>query len=261
MLASLPRPRLPGGRLLPLLRPMTIAMAAAPAPPPRGYLTLAGEYSTHLEVKKSRFLAVAWPVSTAEDAATGLAARTDRSASHNCHAWRVGPRSKAFDDGEPGGTAGRPILAAIEAEGLDRICVLVIRHFGGVKLGTGGLARAYASAARECLRAAPRREVAPLAEVTVRATPGALGTAHRAAARLGARRVGEEAYEEDGTTATVTFEIGGVGCTGACRGGQSGRGAGGGVVPGGAVKKKKGGIAGAPYRPEARCSVVAKKNI
>jgi putative IMPACT (imprinted ancient) family translation regulator len=192
--------------LLPLFSSVAKA-AATPTPQPRGYLTLAGEHSAHLEVKKSRFLAKAWPVATAEDAVAGLAARTDRSANHNCHAWRMGQRSKAFDDGEPGGTAGHPILSAIEAEGLDRVCVLVIRHFGGIKLGTGGLARAYAAAARECLRTAPRIRVAPLVEVAVRAAPGALGATHRAAARLGARRVGQEAYDADGATATVLFVV------------------------------------------------------
>ena len=63
------------------------------------------------------------------------------------------------DDGEPGGTAGRTILQAIESQGYDRVAVLVIRWFGGIKLGTGGLARAYGGTAAECLRLADRTEL------------------------------------------------------------------------------------------------------
>jgi putative IMPACT (imprinted ancient) family translation regulator len=60
-------------------------------------------------------------------------------ASHNCFAYRLGQQYRSSDDGEPGGTAGRPILTAIEGEGLDGVCVLVTRYYGGVKLGAGAL--------------------------------------------------------------------------------------------------------------------------
>ena len=71
------------------------------------------------------------------------------------------------DDGEPGGSAGRPILAAIEGQELDRVTVVVSRYFGGIKLGVGGLVRAYGGTAAECLRQAQKLEVKPLYQVRV----------------------------------------------------------------------------------------------
>ena len=73
-------------------------------------------------------------------------------ATHHCWAYRIGPAYRFGDDGEPGGTAGAPILRAIEGQGVDRVMVVVVRFYGGVKLGTGGLARAYGGTAAECLR-------------------------------------------------------------------------------------------------------------
>ncbi|MGE4126484.1 MAG: YigZ family protein, partial [Pusillimonas sp.] len=67
------------------------------------------------------------------------------------------------DDGEPGGTAGKPILQAIQGQGLDQVAVPVVRWFGGIKLGTGGLVRAYGGTAAQCLRAAPKTELLDLA--------------------------------------------------------------------------------------------------
>ena len=89
-----------------------------------------------------------------------LAAASDPSASHNCYAWRLSAlEARASDDGEPGGTAGRPILAAIEAAGLEGVCVVVTRYYGGTKLGTGGLARAYGGAAAAALAEGERKAV------------------------------------------------------------------------------------------------------
>jgi len=68
-------------------------------------------------------------------------------ARHHCWAWRAGARYRFTDDGEPGGTAGRPMLQALQGAGLDEAAVICVRYFGGVKLGTGGLLRAYSAAA------------------------------------------------------------------------------------------------------------------
>jgi putative IMPACT (imprinted ancient) family translation regulator len=156
------------------------------------YTTLeVDEHLVETEVKRSRFIAWAWPVASPEGALRRVAARRDASASHNCWAYRIQGQYRSSDDGEPGGTAGRPILGAIEAEGLDGVCVLVVRHFGGVKLGTGGLARAYAGAARECLRAAPRAEVSPRVVLRAAVPYGALGAAYTAAEAHGAASLGE----------------------------------------------------------------------
>ncbi|WP_339907227.1 YigZ family protein [Pseudomonas guineae] len=121
--------------------------------------SLLGPCDYREEIRKSRFLALAAPVTSATEAQAFLAAHSDASASHNCWAWKVGQQYRFSDDGEPGGTAGRPILAAIEAQDMDQVAVLVIRWYGGIQLGTGGLARAYGGSANKCLQTAPRREL------------------------------------------------------------------------------------------------------
>jgi uncharacterized YigZ family protein len=121
--------------------------------------TLLGPCEYREEIRKSRFIALAAPVNSAAEAQVFIAAHSDASASHNCWAWKVGQQYRFSDDGEPGGTAGRPILAAIEAQEMDQVAVLVIRFYGGIQLGTGGLARAYGGSANKCLQAAPRREL------------------------------------------------------------------------------------------------------
>ncbi|AYC31517.1 YigZ family protein [Pseudomonas cavernae] len=104
------------------------------------------------EIRKSRFLALAAPVASAAAAQAFIAAHREAGASHNCWAWRVGSQYRFSDDGEPGGSAGRPILAAIEGQAFDQVAVLVIRWYGGIQLGTGGLARAYGGSAAKCLQ-------------------------------------------------------------------------------------------------------------
>lgn len=108
------------------------------------------------EIRKSRFLASAAPVETPEAALAFVASVSDPAATHNCWAYRFGTQYRYFDDGEPGGTAGRPILQAIEGQSCDGVVVVVTRWFGGVKLGTGGLVRAYGGCAAQCLRLAPK---------------------------------------------------------------------------------------------------------
>jgi len=121
--------------------------------------TLTAPVRHEADVRKSRFLALAAPIESPEAAQAFLDASRDPQATHNCWAWRFGAQYRFHDDGEPGGTAGRPILQAIESQGYDRVAVLVIRWFGGIKLGTGGLARAYGGTAAECLRLADRTEL------------------------------------------------------------------------------------------------------
>lgn len=121
--------------------------------------TLLGPCEYREEIRKSRFVALAAPVASAAEAQAFITAHSDASASHNCWAWKVGQQYRFSDDGEPGGTAGRPILAAIDAQEMDQVAVLVVRFYGGIQLGTGGLARAYGGSANKCLQSAPRREL------------------------------------------------------------------------------------------------------
>lgn len=109
------------------------------------------------EIKRSRFQAVAAPVADEEAARAFLAAHAVPEASHNCFAWRLGQNYRFSDDGEPSGTAGKPILQAIDGQDLDGVVVLVTRWFGGTLLGSGGLMRAYGGTAALCLQAAEKR--------------------------------------------------------------------------------------------------------
>ncbi|MEZ4388434.1 MAG: YigZ family protein [Candidatus Krumholzibacteriia bacterium] len=134
-------------------------------PSPDSYLTLAGPAESEERIQRSRFIAVAAPAADGEAAQALVDAvrRRFHDARHVCHAWRVGgpggPGELRQDDGEPSGTAGEPILLAIRGAGLTNTVVAVARYFGGVKLGTGGLTRAYGGVAAAALAAAPRREV------------------------------------------------------------------------------------------------------
>lgn len=111
------------------------------------------------DIKKSRFVAHAAPVGSEDEAKAFIAAVSDPSANHNCWAWRVGQAYRFNDDGEPSGTAGKPMLQAIDGQGLDGVAVVVTRWFGGILLGSGGLMRAYGGTAAACLRAAAKMEI------------------------------------------------------------------------------------------------------
>lgn len=121
--------------------------------------TLAARWQHEEDIRKSRFLAQASPVSSPAEALAWFDEAGDPAATHNCWAYRIGDAYRFNDDGEPGGTAGRPILAAIDGQACDRVAVLVTRWYGGIKLGAGGLARAYGGSAAECLRLAPRTPI------------------------------------------------------------------------------------------------------
>jgi uncharacterized YigZ family protein len=168
-------------------------------------ITLAGPHRDEQEIKKSRFIAVARRADTPEEAAALVAATRDPEATHSCWAYRVGDAYRFSDDGEPGGTAGRPILAAIDNQRLDHVVVVVIRFYGGVKLGAGGLARAYGGTAASCLRQAKRIEVLPTIAVRVRAPFDAVGAVFNALDRHAAVRRGER-YLETGLELDVEVE-------------------------------------------------------
>jgi uncharacterized YigZ family protein len=125
----------------------------------REYLALRDEGRAELIVKKSRFIATARPVDS-EDAARDFIDSIRKEfwdATHNVYAFTVGENDevvRSSDDGEPAGTAGRPVLEVIRREKIKYCAVVVTRYFGGTLLGAGGLVRAYSSAARDGLHAA-----------------------------------------------------------------------------------------------------------
>lgn len=124
-----------------------------------GLSTLAAEAEYQEVIRKSRFVARAAGIAGAAEAMAFVAKVSDPAANHNCWAYRLGNEYRFSDDGEPGGTAGKPILQAIEGQACDRVVVVVTRWFGGVKLGTGGLVRAYGGCAAQCLRLADKTEI------------------------------------------------------------------------------------------------------
>ncbi|MDZ7344397.1 MAG: IMPACT family protein [candidate division KSB1 bacterium] len=116
------------------------------------YFSIKTSIEAELKVKGSRFIAFLCAVKTRQEAEAQLAARARhyREATHHCYAYRLGFDDslvyKSSDAGEPPGTAGRPILQALEKSNLTNTLAIVTRYFGGTKLGTGGLARAYRAA-------------------------------------------------------------------------------------------------------------------
>jgi uncharacterized YigZ family protein len=131
--------------------------------------TLAAAVHAELDIRKSRFIALAVPVDGREAAQQVLhALRAEHSAAtHVCWALLAGGHSGMSDDGEPSGTAGRPIMEVLRHHELDKVLGVVVRYFGGVKLGAGGLARAYADAIATALKQAQRIEYVTQAALTV----------------------------------------------------------------------------------------------
>ena len=174
----------------------------AELPPP--FTTLAAAHRFDTVIENSEFLAFAQRADTPEEALAQLAALRTRypDATHHCWAYRIGAAYRFSDDGEPSGTAGAPILRAIEGQGVDHVLVVVVRYYGGVKLGTGGLVRAYGGAAAECLRTAPRLEVRPRQTLQVSVPFEHLSGLYHLLGQWDTKR-GEETYSGAGVTLPV----------------------------------------------------------
>jgi uncharacterized YigZ family protein len=173
------------------------------------YLIPAGETRAEIEVINSRFIASLAPAGSVEEARSFITQIKHEfsDATHNVPAFVVGHGSSVIthcqDDGEPSGTAGRPALAVLQGSGLGDAVVVVTRYFGGTKLGTGGLVRAYGDAVRavlEVTRRARRVEVA----VAMLALPYPLFERVRL---LGAAHRGEILEEDFGADVTITIQL------------------------------------------------------
>lgn len=127
--------------------------------------TIASTVTFEEDIKKSRFQAVAAVVENEQQVKDFLEQYKDTSTTHQCWAWKIGHHVRFNDDGEPSGTAGRPILATIEGNELTNVIVLVNRWYGGIKLGTGGLVRAYGGCAGQCLLLAEKIELIEKKEI------------------------------------------------------------------------------------------------
>ena len=164
--------------------------------------TLAGLCEYREEIRKSRFIALAAPIASAVEAQAFIEQHSDLNASHNCWAWKLADQYRSSDDGEPGGTAGRPILAAIEAQDCDQVAVVVIRWYGGIQLGTGGLARAYGGSANKCLQGAER--IALISRVQLRC---ACSFSELALVKLRVAELGGLVLEESFTANGVELQL------------------------------------------------------
>jgi uncharacterized YigZ family protein len=131
--------------------------------------TLPAALEAELEIRKSRFIAYAIPVADRDAAMDELRRlRTVHpTATHICWALLAGGQSGMSDDGEPSGTAGRPILEVLRHHDLDGVLAAVVRYYGGVKLGAGGLVRAYTDAIARALQDAPRVERIAFAQLAM----------------------------------------------------------------------------------------------
>ena len=138
------------------------------------YQTLKHAVTTRLEIKKSDFITYAYPVTSREQAMFHVEQLRQQyaDARHHCWAYIIGDpnntTSAGFDDdGEPNGTAGRPILNVLQHKSIGNVIIIVVRYFGGIKLGAGGLTRAYAGSAQAAVYEMVLLPYVPMAQVKI----------------------------------------------------------------------------------------------
>lgn len=164
--------------------------------------TLAQPASIEVEIKRSRFIAHAARVDSLAETLEFYESVADLSATHNCWAWRLDHQYRFNDDGEPASTAGKPILSAIDGKDISHVMIIVTRHYGGIKLGVGGLSRAYAGSAARCIDQAGILEIQPQVECLVQAGFGWTGQVYAALEACEATRQAER-YNDAGVEIRV----------------------------------------------------------
>ncbi|KAK3123681.1 hypothetical protein QOZ80_8AG0634520 [Eleusine coracana subsp. coracana] len=184
---------------------MSTPSASSSTPSP--YTTLQGRVRCEREIKKSKFIAIAASVPNERAAMAFLDEVKDTRATHNCWAYKLGEQFRYNDDGEPSSTAGKPIYSAIISSGIDMVMVVVIRYFGGIKLGTGGLVRAYGGVASECLKDAPTCLVKPKARVGMEVPFDLLGTVYHQLQHFQAEDIKQDYDTGKDGTVMVMFKV------------------------------------------------------
>lgn len=123
--------------------------------------TIKNDIENEIIINKSRFICFYYKVYNEQDALSHIheIKKKYKDASHYCHSYIIDNIKRFNDDGEPGGTAGLPILNVLENNKLNYVLCIVVRYFGGIKLGAGGLVRAYSKSASECLKTATMKEI------------------------------------------------------------------------------------------------------
>ncbi len=157
---------------------------------PQSYITIANEFRTEYVIEKSHFIATIAPVSN-ESEAQAFIQRISKEfwdATHNCTAYAIGPRQeqqRSSDNGEPSGTAGKPMLEVLKKTGITNVAVVVTRYFGGIKLGAGGLIRAYSHSTAKAVQEGPKLLIAPRQIVTISIDYSNFGAIERQLQTLG----------------------------------------------------------------------------
>lgn len=168
------------------------------------YFTVKQTAEAEQKIKSSRFIGRVFSLSDRDAAEMELARlhKREYDATHHCYAWRLGigsrEQSRFSDDGEPAGTAGRPILQALLAAEVTDALLVVTRYFGGIKLGTGGLVRAYGQVAAEVVARAGRREVQLLDTLQLVAPYELYGLVQHQVEKIGGR-ISETDYDQQVT--------------------------------------------------------------
>ncbi len=175
------------------------------------YLTLEGPGQCEWRISGSRFCGYAWPVTGMEDIGQYLSLTRDLhpKATHHCYAYRYGRQGvhyRANDDGEPSSSAGRPILGQIDRAGLNGVLVIVVRYFGGIKLGVPGLIHAYRDCAHDALAAGGRVEAYHTLIVRIGATYASIPDILAIGKELGWQILGQT-YSEHGQQLLVRIRV------------------------------------------------------
>jgi len=165
-------------------------------------LTLERKATFEETIKKSRFIGHAARVTSQAESLDFYESVIESQATHNCWAWRINFQIRSSDDGEPSGTAGRPMLNVIERRNLENVMVVVTRYYGGIKLGVGGLVRAYSGTTAKCLDRAGVIELFPMSEYTIKIGFEWASTLHGLLDQFSAEKL-EESYDNDGLTLKI----------------------------------------------------------
>lgn len=157
---------------------------------PHSYITIANEFRTEYIIEKSHFIATIAPVSTEEEAQAFIQRISKEfwDATHNCTAYAIGPRQeqqRSSDNGEPSGTAGKPMLEVLKKTTITNVAVVVTRYFGGIKLGAGGLIRAYSHSVAKAVQEGPKLLIAPRQIVSLTIDYSYFGSVERQLQTLG----------------------------------------------------------------------------
>lgn len=155
-------------------------------------------------IKKSTFISIVGAVHNTQDVDDFLMTHSDANASHHCWAYKIQQSYRFNDDGEPSGTAGKPILNAITGQGFDNTIALVIRYYGGIKLGTGGLMRAYGGGASRCLQGAETEIIQDMTDIQVMVPFAHVQAIYNLSKNMQAQIISED-FNEHGAMITVNI--------------------------------------------------------